>query len=34
MKYSGTSESYQKGNLKAMVHLAEHIRRSKNQSNK
>ena len=25
MKDSGTSQNYQKGNLKAMVHFAEHI---------
>jgi hypothetical protein len=26
MKDNGTSQNYQKGNLKAMVHFAEHIR--------
>jgi hypothetical protein len=25
MKDNGTSQNYQKGNLKAMVHFAEHI---------
>jgi hypothetical protein len=25
MKDNGTSENYQKGNLKAMIHFAEHI---------
>ncbi|MGH9988968.1 MAG: hypothetical protein ACREAS_00875 [Nitrososphaera sp.] len=26
MKDNGTSQNYQKGNLKAMIHFAEHIR--------
>jgi hypothetical protein len=25
MKDNGTSQNYQKGNLKAMIHFAEHI---------
>ncbi|MDQ3903077.1 MAG: hypothetical protein M3247_05515 [Thermoproteota archaeon] len=28
MKDNGTSQNYQKGNLKAMVHFAEHIGRA------